>query len=61
MSTGYGYADYLTHEGYGISVSKSVWWISLIESNADMRLVCLTERAWDRHHDVIAVQKENWG
>ncbi len=59
-NTGYGYADYMTHEGYGISVSKSVWWINLIESSANMRLACLTERAWDRHHDVIAVQKESW-
>ena len=59
-NTGYGYADYPLQDGYGISVSKSVWWINLIEKRNDMRLACLSERAWDRHHDVIAVQKANW-
>jgi SAM-dependent methyltransferase len=59
-NTGFGYADYPLHDGYGISVSKSEWWINLIEKRMDMRLACLSERAWDKHHDVIAVQKTDW-
>lgn len=59
-NTGYGYANYPLQDGYGISLSRSVWWISLIENRSDMRLACLSERAWDGHHDVIAVQKANW-
>ena len=59
-NTGFGYADYPLQDGYGISVSKSTWWIKLIENRTETRLVCLTERAWDRHHDVIAVQNINW-
>jgi len=58
--TGFGYADYPGYVNYGISVSKSSWWIELIESRHDMRLACISERAWDRHHDVITVQKANW-
>jgi len=64
VDNGYGYADYPKEfglgPGYGISLSKSAWWISLLESRTNIRLVCLTERVWDRHHDVIAVQKSNW-
>lgn len=57
---GFGYVDYPLQRGYGISVSKSSWWIDLIESRDEMRLACLSERAWDNHHDVIAVQKTSW-
>lgn len=59
-NTGFGYADYPLQDGYGISLSKSVWWINLIENRTGLRLACLTERAWDKHHDVIAVQNTNW-
>jgi SAM-dependent methyltransferase len=59
-NTGFGYADYPMQDGYGISVSKSIWWINLVESRTDMRLVCLSERSWDQHHDVIAVQNTSW-
>ena len=59
-STGFGYADYHQQDGYGISLSKSTWWIDRIESRPEMRLTCLSERAWDGHHDVIAVQKTGW-
>jgi SAM-dependent methyltransferase len=58
--TGYGYADYPSQDGYGISVSKSTWWINLIEQRTGIRLVSLGERAWDQHHDVLAVQNANW-
>jgi len=63
-NAGFGYADYPPEHGYGIgygvSVSKSTWWINLIENRAEMRLAFLSERAWDKHHDVIAVQNTNW-
>ena len=59
-ASGFGYADYPLHDAYGISLSKSAWWINLIESRAGMRLASLAERVWDNHHDVIAVQNANW-
>lgn len=59
-NTGFGYADYPMQNGYGISASKSEWWTNLIEHRSEMRLALLSERAWDNHHDVIAVQHVNW-
>jgi hypothetical protein len=59
-NSGYGYADYPAQSGYGISLSTSNWWIHQIEQREATRLVCLSERAWDHHHDVIAVQKTTW-
>src|SRR5712671_5242718 len=39
--SGYGYADYPKEvglgPGYGLSLSKSAWWIDLIESDSNMR------------------------
>lgn len=58
--TGFGYSDYPLQNGYGISVTKSEWWINLIEKRFDMRLAFLSERVWDQHHDVIAVQNTEW-
>jgi len=60
-NSGYGYADYPGQSGYGISLSKSNWWIAQIEKRDAAKLVCLSERAWDHHHDVIAVQNTAWG
>jgi hypothetical protein len=55
-ATGYGYADYLNQPGYGISLTKLSWVGALIERRPGVRLICLTEQAWDDHHDVLAVQ-----
>jgi SAM-dependent methyltransferase len=57
-SSGFGYADYEGQDGYGISVIKSVWWIREIEKRIELKLVCLSEMAWDQHHDVVAIQKK---
>jgi SAM-dependent methyltransferase len=52
----FGYADYSTTPGYGISLTTLSWWASLITSRANLRLVSMTERGWDNHQDVISVQ-----
>jgi hypothetical protein len=52
----YGYADYATTPGYGISVTQPYWRAELVSSRSDLRPVKMSERAWDDHHDVIAVQ-----
>lgn len=52
----YGYADYATTPGYGISVTQLSWWADLIAARNNLRLVSLTEYAWDNHQDVIGVQ-----
>ncbi len=54
--TGYGYADYEGQNGYGISVTKPSWFAKVIEERPNVKLVLLTESAWDGHHDVLGVQ-----
>lgn len=54
--SGFGYADYQGQSGYGISLTKPSWTAAVIEKRADLRLVTLSERAWDGHHDILAVQ-----
>jgi SAM-dependent methyltransferase len=52
----YGYAGYDGMPDYGISVVQLSWWIELILSRSNLRLILMTEQAWDHHHDVIGVQ-----
>jgi SAM-dependent methyltransferase len=53
---GFGYSDYSGQDGYGISVTKPSWVAAVVEQRPNMKLVCLSERAWDNHHDVVAIQ-----
>ncbi|MGH9897299.1 MAG: class I SAM-dependent methyltransferase, partial [Pyrinomonadaceae bacterium] len=57
--SGYGYADYYGQDGYGISLSKPAWSVKLIEEFSEIRLLMLSELAWDGHHDVLALQKRD--
>ena len=59
-ASGYGYADYPSQSGYGISLSTTKWWTLLIENHPPSRLAFFSERAWDQHHDVFCVQKSDW-
>lgn len=56
FSEGYGYTDYPGQDGYGISLCKPSWATALAERLEGSRLVLLSERAWDNHHDVLALQ-----
>jgi SAM-dependent methyltransferase len=53
---GYGYADYENQTGYGISVVSLDWIAKRVMEMANVRLVLLSERTWDNHHDVLALQ-----
>ncbi len=53
---GYGYADYENQTGYGIAVVSLDWIAKWVMDMSNVRLVLLTERAWDNHHDVLALQ-----
>ena len=57
--SGFGYADYEGQNGYGVSVTKPSWTAAVIENRPELRLITLSERAWDDHHDVLAVQVRN--
>lgn len=54
---GYGYADYENQCGYGISLTKLEWTARLVQSMENVRLLLLSERAWDDHQDVLALQR----
>jgi SAM-dependent methyltransferase len=55
--TGFGYAEYPTIPGYGISVSSPSWVATRLERLSDLRIVFFEERAWDAHHDIVAVAR----
>ena len=57
-ATGFGYADYADHVGYGLSLIAPSWWAGTVETTADLRLVLFAERAWDGLHDILAVQND---
>jgi SAM-dependent methyltransferase len=56
VSRGFGYADYPNQVGYGISMNTLAWASRLVEKIDGARLILLSERAWDGHHDVVALQ-----
>lgn len=56
---GFGYADYPGQTGYGISLTRLGWVAWLSERLEDTRLVLLSERVWDDHHDVLALQRRS--
>jgi hypothetical protein len=55
-TAGYGYSDYEGQKGYGISLTIPSWMASLVERLPSARMITFSERAWDDHHDVIAIQ-----
>jgi hypothetical protein len=56
-ATGYGYSSYQGTPNYGVSLTKPHWWVDRILDRNDIRLVAFSERAWDYHHDIVAIQK----
>ena len=56
LQHGFGYSDYPGYNGYGISVTKPSWMAAVVEQRQDLRIVSLSERAWDGHHDIVAIQ-----
>jgi SAM-dependent methyltransferase len=56
-SVGYGYADYPLQTDYGIALTKPTWIVRVVEAMPECRLALFSERAWDGHHDVVAIQR----
>lgn len=53
-NTGFGYLDYPSKAGYGISISSPAWVVAEIERHPQLKLVSFTEMGCDGHHDVVA-------
>jgi len=56
-ATGFGYADYDRGRGYGVSLAAPSWILREIAPWPELRVVSLSERQWDEHQDVLAVQR----
>jgi SAM-dependent methyltransferase len=58
-NSGFGYHDYYSTIGYGVSLSKPSYVFTALEFFSDLRIVMFQEKGWDHHHDVIACYKDS--
>jgi SAM-dependent methyltransferase len=57
FTRGYGFGGYEGSADYGVSFVQPGWYLERVLARRDLSLVCYSERAWDNHHDIVAVQK----
>jgi SAM-dependent methyltransferase len=57
-SNDYGYSDYRGQAGYGIAFCTPAWMLELAKQLPSARLIALSEKVWDNHHDIVALQKQ---
>ena len=57
ITTGFGYVAY-PGQDYGLSVCKPSWLIDLVENDPSIRIIMLQEGVWNRHQDVLVLQKK---
>lgn len=57
-SSGFGYSDYSTATGYGVSLTSPGWVVDAIERTGGWRLAAFFPTAWDDHHDVWACVRD---
>jgi SAM-dependent methyltransferase len=53
----YSFKPYDGTPGYGVSFAKPDWYIRRVFSRNDIVLLSYSERAWEFHHDIVAIQK----
>jgi SAM-dependent methyltransferase len=56
-ASGYGFVGYDSDREYGISLAELAWWSRALDRLAGSELVLVRERGWDRHQDVLAIQR----
>jgi len=57
-ATGFGYRGYADQPGYGISLAATAWIKGVVAGVPGLRWVSRRPRAWDKHHDLIVVQRK---
>jgi len=57
LPSGFGFAPYPGHRRYGTTWSLPSYVMGQLEPLTDLRVVSFIERGWDRHQDVLIVQK----
>lgn len=55
--SGYGYADYPGQAGFGIAVASPAWLMREAARLGEVRIVAFSEKAWDDHLDILALQR----
>jgi CBS domain-containing protein/SAM-dependent methyltransferase len=58
---GFGYSNYPHSDGYGISLARPSWVVSLLERRPELRLLMLKEAGWSNHQDVVACTRVHGG
>jgi hypothetical protein len=56
-ATGFGYSNYRGQSSYGISFCTPAWMVAQTATIENCRVISISERVWDNHHDIIALQR----
>lgn len=56
--TGFAYVDYVSHPGYGFSLSHPAFVLNRLIDPAGWRLVGYHENGWDHRQDAVCLRKE---
>ena len=56
---GFGYRDFASQDGYGVSLSSPSWISRQLEQSPGLRVLSYTERGWWGLHDTVAVLRES--
>jgi SAM-dependent methyltransferase len=56
--TGFAYVDYVSHPGYGFSLSHPAFVLDSFIAPADWRLVGYHENGWDHRQDAVCLEKQ---
>jgi SAM-dependent methyltransferase len=54
---GFGYSNYPTMTGYGVSIMTLKWFANYISKKDNLKLIAIHEKCWDNHQDVMIIQK----
>jgi SAM-dependent methyltransferase len=54
---GFGYVDYDGQEGLGVSLTFPAWIGQWVPTQTHIRLAMTSERLWDNHQDVVALER----
>lgn len=56
-SSGFGFVPYKGTPDYGVSLIHPRWFLDRICARNDVQLAFYSEKAWDGHHDIVAITK----
>ncbi len=57
-TSGFGYVDYPSQSGYGLTLCNPAFALSQLVTLPDLKLITYHEKGWDNHQDVLCFQKQ---